>query len=159
MTEQKLWTGRRGTGLCHWKLACISVFLFSSWVRVSLDKRHKLHFISSLFLSFALFPSAKRMIQQQLSPQFLTFLRHTLHSMSPSNKNKQKTLRDWCAASPESWWLFFVSLACQQVVVVEVHRAWAEEEPLRTQKVTSTVFISEKPASSLLKFLFNGIQL
>ena len=43
--------------------------------------------------------------------------------------------------------------------MVEVHQAWTEEESLRTQKVNSTVFISEKPASLLLYFLVSGIQL
>ena len=152
-------TDRRVIGLYHWKLTCILVSLFSSSVRLSLVNMQKLYLISFLLLSFSFLHLERRMIQWQLSPELLTSHMHTLHLVSPSKKKKNRTLRDWWAASPVSWELLCVPLVLQEDLVEEPPQGWNEEEELSTLKVWSHLFIWDKTVASLLSFLFSRIQL
>ena len=56
-----------GAWVCHWKVACILVFLFPPFLRLSLVTMQRFSFISFLLLWFALIYTTKSMIQQQLS--------------------------------------------------------------------------------------------
>ena len=74
-------------------------------------------------------------------------------------KKKNKTLRDWWAASPMSWQLLCVSLVPQEDLVEEPSQGWNEEQELSTLKVWSPLFFWDKTVASLLSFLFSWMQL
>ena len=143
--------GRRVTGLCHWKVACIFIFLFSPSVRLSLIK-HRNCFIFSCSSPFS--PSSSREDGSTATQAIVTNLPHAyIPPCVPIKTNKQtKSLSDWWAASPVSWGLFSVSLAPQDNLVMKWQAAWADEQCLSTLKVSSVVFIQDKAVASLLIF-------
>ena len=80
---------------------------------------------------------------------------HTFHPMSPSNKQTNRTLSDWWAASPVPWCLFCVPIASHENPGMKLHQAWAKGQPLSTRKVGSPVFICDKTIASFLYFFYS----
>ena len=114
--------------LCHWKVACIPVFLFSRTVMLSLVKIQK--FPAPLICSYLYNKEEDSKTTQCIVTNALC-----IHSTPrPSNEKGSWEVSEHLTCVPM---LFCVPPAPQEDMAVELPQAGAEDEPLRTVDVSA----------------------
>ena len=108
-----------------------------------------LSFIAFLLVPFVVLHPAKRRVQEQLSPQLLTSLMYTFHTMSHQTNKKPEIFGSSLSSVLMA---FCFPLAPQEHLVLELPQAGAEDPPLPPLEVSSTVCVSQRLLLHLFMF-------
>ena len=121
--------------LCHRKVACIPVFLFSRTVRLSLVKIQ--NFPAPLICSYLYNEEDDSTASQSIVTNALC----THSTPCPSNEKGSWEVSEHLTCVPV---LFCAPPALQEDMAVELPQDWTEGEPLRTVDVSASFLIGAK---------------